>query len=103
MNVVKSKGRTKKAMQEGQRIRKRFGEKFRLARDDASLSRAKLAKKLGISPKTIQSWEMGRTFIEDLSLIPKLNRALNLGKKSDTILDMLDESLSSKKQAARKK
>lgn len=103
MGLVKSKGRTKTAMHEGQLIRKRFGEKFRLARDEMNFSRAKLAKKLGISPKTIQSWEIGRTFIEDLSLIPKLNRTLQLDGTSHTILDMLDESLSSKKQAARKK
>jgi transcriptional regulator with XRE-family HTH domain len=32
--------------------------------------------RLGISPKTIQSWEMGRTFIERLDLIPQLEAEL---------------------------
>ncbi len=62
----------------GQRgaIKREFGKKFRAARDAKKLSRAALGLRLGISPKTIQSWEMGRTFIEDLSLIGPIEREL---------------------------
>jgi transcriptional regulator with XRE-family HTH domain len=40
------------------------------------MSRVSLARRLGISPKTIQSWEMGRTFIERLEIIPVLEAEL---------------------------
>ncbi|MBN2712695.1 MAG: helix-turn-helix transcriptional regulator, partial [Planctomycetes bacterium] len=46
--------------------------------DAKKLSRAALGLRLGISPKTIQSWEMGRTFIEDLSLIPAIEAELDI-------------------------
>ena len=36
------------------------------------LSKVELAKLIGVSPKTIASWESGRTFIHDLELIPRL-------------------------------
>jgi transcriptional regulator with XRE-family HTH domain len=64
----------------GQRgaIKREFGKKFRAARDAKKLSRAALGLRLGISPKTIQSWEMGRTFIEDLSLIGPIERELGI-------------------------
>lgn len=55
-----------------------FGKRFREARDGKKLSRAALGQRLGISPKTIQSWEMGRTFIEDLSLIPAIEVELEI-------------------------
>lgn len=57
-------------------IKVEFGRLMRLARDDKGMSRATLAMRLGISPKTIQSWEMGRTFIERLDLIPQLEAEL---------------------------
>ncbi len=47
-----------------------------MSRDAKGMSRATLAMRLGISPKTIQSWEMGRTFIERLDLIPQLEAEL---------------------------
>jgi len=59
-------------------IKAEFGKKFREARDLKKLSRATLGVRLGISPKTIQSWEMGRTFIEDLSLIPAIESELDI-------------------------
>lgn len=55
-----------------------FGKNFRDAREAKKFSRAALAVRLGISPKTIQSWEMGRTFIEDLSLIPAIEKELSI-------------------------
>jgi transcriptional regulator with XRE-family HTH domain len=58
-------------------LKHEFGKRFRAAREDHKLSRAALAVRLGISPKTIQSWEMGRTFIENLSLIPAIEAELN--------------------------
>ena len=57
-------------------IKAEFGRLMRLARDSKGMSRATLAMRLGISPKTIQSWEMGRTFIERLDLIPQLEAEL---------------------------
>lgn len=59
-------------------IKAEFGKRFREARDEKKLSRATLGVRLGISPKTIQSWEMGRTFIEDLSLIPAIENELSI-------------------------
>lgn len=49
---------------------------LRAVRDEIGMSRAALALRLGISPKTIQSWENGRTFIERLELIPRLESEL---------------------------
>lgn len=57
-------------------IKAEFGRLMRLSRDAKGMSRATLAMRLGISPKTIQSWEMGRTFIERLDLIPQLEAEL---------------------------
>lgn len=59
-------------------IKKRFGKYLRAARDSKKLSRATLSVRLGISPKTIQSWEIGRTFIEDLALIPPIEAELDI-------------------------
>lgn len=59
-------------------IKVQFGKLLRDARDKKRISRAALGVRLGISPKTIQSWEMGRTFIEDLSLIPALESELDI-------------------------
>lgn len=59
-------------------IKVEFGRRFRAARDAKKMSRAALGIRLGISPKTIQSWEMGRTFIEKLSLIPSIEAELGI-------------------------
>lgn len=59
-------------------IKTDFGRMFRAARDQKRISRAALSVRLGVSPKTIQSWEMGRTFIEDLSLIPLIESELGI-------------------------
>lgn len=61
-----------------QTIKEEFGRHLRNARDTRKLSRAALGLRLGISPKTIQSWEMGRTFIEDLALIPAIETELSI-------------------------
>ncbi len=63
-------------------IKAEFGRLMRLARDSKGMSRATLATRLGISPKTIQSWEMGRTFIERLDLIPQLEAELECSLSS---------------------
>jgi transcriptional regulator with XRE-family HTH domain len=54
-----------------------FGKRLRVQREKKGFSRASLGLRLGISPKTIQSWENGRTFIENLSLIPALEAELD--------------------------
>lgn len=59
-------------------IKARFGKHLRAARDAKKISRATLGVRLGVSPKTIQSWEMGRTFIEDLSLVPSIEAELDI-------------------------
>lgn len=59
-------------------LKEEFGARFRAARDARKLSRAALGVRLGVSPKTIQSWEMGRTFIEDLSLVPAIEAELGI-------------------------
>ena len=59
-------------------IKSDFGRRLRQARDARGISRAALAVRLGISPKTIQSWEMGRTFIEKLDLTPALENELDI-------------------------
>jgi len=59
-------------------FRDKFGQLFRNAREKKRLSRAVLGDRLGISPKTIQSWEMGRTFIEKLDLIPLIEEELDV-------------------------
>ena len=59
-------------------IKQIFGKMLRKARDNKGLSRGTLADRLGISPKTVQSWEEGRTFIANLSLIPILDEMLDI-------------------------
>ncbi len=59
-------------------IKADFGKRLREARDSKKYSRQVLGVRLGVSPKTIQSWEMGRTFIENLSLIPAIERELDI-------------------------
>lgn len=59
-------------------IKKGFGNAFRERRDAVGISRAELAKRMRISPKTIQSWEMGRTFPEQLGLFPLIERELGV-------------------------
>jgi len=58
-------------------IKKSFGEKLKLARMAVGYSRAKLAAQLGVSSKTIQSWETGRTFPENMALIPMIEKMLS--------------------------
>jgi transcriptional regulator with XRE-family HTH domain len=59
-------------------MKKQFGKMVRAARDSKGLSREQLAEIIGISPKTVQSWENGRTFPEDLSLLPTIGTALGI-------------------------
>ena len=59
-------------------IKTAFGAALRAARDAKGFSRAALAVRLNISPRTIQSWETGRTFIEELGLIPEIEAILGI-------------------------
>lgn len=66
-------------------IKKEFGRRFRQKRKNIQhptrqqcMSRQCMADKLGMSPKTIQSWEMGRTFPENLSMVCKLDRMFGI-------------------------
>lgn len=69
-------------------IKKAFGEKFKMARNATGYSRAKLSVELGVSAKTIQSWETGRTFPENMSLIPEVEKKLGF-----FIPDILSETV----------
>ena len=53
-------------------IKEEFGKLLRQTREARKMSRETLARRLGVSSKTIQSWEMGRTFLERLDVIPRL-------------------------------
>jgi len=57
-------------------IKKEFGEKFKQARTGNRLSRAQLSKLIKVSAKTIQSWEIGRTFPENMALIPVIEQRM---------------------------
>ena len=62
-------------------IKDKFGRQLVAARKARGLSRVMLGLRLGISPKTIQSWEMGRSFVENLNLLPILERELGIDLK----------------------
>ena len=55
-----------------------IGRQLKAARCRSGLSRTALGARVGVSPKTIQSWEIGRTFIENLSILPALERELSV-------------------------
>lgn len=57
-------------------IKKSFGEKFKIARKNAGYSRSKLSQEIKVSAKTIQSWEDGRTYLENMGLIPIIEKRL---------------------------
>ena len=42
---------------------------LKAARANASLTQGEAAKKLGISPQTLSSWELGRTFPDALQIL----------------------------------
>ena len=73
-------------------IKKSFGKALRLAREAKGFSRANLALRLSISAVSIASWESGRTFIQRLDLIPKMEEELGI-----SIPHILAESLAGKK------
>jgi len=59
-------------------IKTSFGAKFEIARKNAGFSRAKLGTQIGVSGKTVQSWENGRTWPENMSLIPVIEKILGI-------------------------
>lgn len=77
------------------KTKKSFGEKFRLARDATGYSRAKLGVEISVSAKTIQSWEEGRTFPENLGLFPVIRDKLgfNVTKILGETLDEQERKL----------
>lgn len=77
-------------------IKQDFGRRLRAARDARGLSRQVLSARLGVSPKTVQSWEMGRTFIEKLSLFPLIERELGISL-SEIIEDAMTHDTPGKK------
>lgn len=55
-----------------------FGHTIRKHRDAKGISRARLAQMVSISPKTIQSWENGRTFPENLKVLKAIGKILDI-------------------------
>ena len=84
-------------------IKEDFGRRLRVARDAKKLSRQVLSARLGVSPKTVQSWEMGRTFIEKLSLFPLIERELGISLSEIIEEAMLQETGNKGKKAAESK
>jgi transcriptional regulator with XRE-family HTH domain len=69
-------------------VKLEFGERFRIKRKQASLSREELARTVGISPKTLKNWEDGKTFVEDLGVIEPIEKASGI-----YIPALLDEAI----------
>ena len=84
-------------------IKEDFGRLLRAARDAKGLSRQVLSARLGVSPKTVQSWEMGRTFIEKLSLFPLIERELGISLSEIIEEAMINEPGKGAKKAAEKR
>ncbi len=84
-------------------IKEDFGRRLRAARDAKKLSRQVLSARLGVSPKTVQSWEMGRTFIEKLSLFPLIERELGISLSEIIEEAMLQETGNKGEKAAESK
>ncbi len=84
-------------------IKEDFGRRLRAARDARGLSRQVLSARLGVSPKTVQSWEMGRTFIEKLSLFPLIERELGISLSQIIEEAMLPETNKNASKASERK
>ena len=54
-----------------------FGEKIREARKKLNMSQDDLAEKIGVSGRTITSWETGRALPRTRNVYEKLSEALN--------------------------
>ena len=54
-----------------------FGEKIREARKKLNMSQDDLAEKIGVSRRTITSWETGRALPRTRNVYEKLSEALN--------------------------
>jgi len=67
-----------------------FGKAFRKHRDAMKFTRDELGRLIGVSAKTIQSWEIGRTFPENIELFSKISSHLQI-----EIWDLLKEAASS--------
>ena len=85
------------------KLKKILGRRLRSARDLKGLSRQVLSARLGVSPKTVQSWEMGRTFIEKLSLFPLIERELGISLSEIIEEAMLKKSGKTSKKASESK
>lgn len=56
-----------------------FGERLKEERKKAKLSQDALAKKAGISPRTLQNYEMGKRYPANLEIASRLAAVLGLG------------------------
>jgi DNA-binding XRE family transcriptional regulator len=62
-------------MTEDKRIKREWGARIRMLRMDEGLTRFALGGIIGVSPKTIQAWEDGRSFPDDLSVLSRLKES----------------------------
>ena len=58
------------------------GEQIKAARRDAGLSRSELAKRVGVSPRTVEGWEQGRHHVGNAAAVG-LRRVLKLKNSVD--------------------
>jgi len=94
------------------RTKKAFGEKFKLARKATGYSRAKLGTEISVSAKTIQSWEVGRTFPENLGMFPIIRDKLGfniakvlgetLNEEEKKLKDLMEKAVKEEKKVIRR-
>lgn len=68
-----------------------FAEKLKNARKEAGLSQAALAEKAGISPRTLQNYEMGKRYPATIEIT--LNLAAACGTSAEKLLSAGEESI----------
>ncbi len=68
-----------------------FAEKLKNARKKAGLSQAALAEKAGISPRTLQNYEMGKRYPASIEITLKLASAC--GTSAEKLLSAGEESI----------
>jgi len=78
-------------------IKKEFGKLLKASRMRVSMTRQAMANMLGVAVQTIQSWEDGRTFPTDLSIIDDLDRETGI-----YIPTLLDETIKNIRDRKRK-
>lgn len=69
----------------------KFAERLKRARKQAGLSQEALAKQAGISPRTLQNYEMGKRYPSNIEITLRLAEAL--GTSAHALLSAGEESI----------